>query len=57
MVLYNNAGNIDDTFDPGSGANQYVQAIALQSDGKILIGGLFTSYNGTARNYIARIMP
>ena len=27
----------------------------MQVDGKILIGGAFTNFNGTARNYLARI--
>ena len=30
----------------GSGANNYVWATAVQPDGKILIGGTFTAYNG-----------
>ncbi|MBL0025166.1 MAG: delta-60 repeat domain-containing protein, partial [Saprospiraceae bacterium] len=27
----------------------------MQVDGKIIIGGLFTEYNGTIRNHIARL--
>jgi uncharacterized delta-60 repeat protein len=34
-----------------------VTAIAFQADGKILIGGNFTSVLGTARNLIARLNP
>ena len=48
-------GSLDSSFDPGTGPDGYIYSIALQSDGKILIGGDFTSYNGTGRNYIARI--
>lgn len=48
-------GNLDMTFDPGSGANDGVHAIAIQSDGGIIVGGWFTAYNGTPRNYIARV--
>ena len=48
-------GNVDTTFDPN--ANGPVYSIAVQSDGKILIGGDFTSVGGTARNYIARLNP
>jgi uncharacterized delta-60 repeat protein len=48
-------GSLDTTFDPGSGANLYVEAVALQPDGKVIIGGQFTTYAGVARNYIARI--
>lgn len=48
-------GSLDLSFDPGSGANGIVNATSIQNDGKILIGGYFTTYNGTARNYIARL--
>ena len=30
-------------------------SIAVQADGKILVGGCFTSIGGQARNYIARL--
>jgi uncharacterized delta-60 repeat protein len=49
------SGSNDATFTPGTGANSTISAIALQPDGKILIGGAFTSYNGTAINRIARL--
>lgn len=53
-------GSLDPSFNPGSGAygNYYhpdIHCIAIQSDGKILIGGSFRFYNGTARNCIARL--
>ena len=41
-------GALDASFDPGSGADGAVNAIALQSDGKILVGGEFTSFRGVA---------
>src|SRR3954469_26058547 len=49
-----------DGFDPN--ANGSIRAVAVQSDGKILIGGDFTSLapNGGAsvtRNHIARLNP
>ena len=34
-----------------------VRAIAVQKDGKILIGGDFTSINGVPRKYLARLNP
>jgi uncharacterized delta-60 repeat protein len=55
IARLNTDGSLDTGFDPGSGANGYVRAIALQSDGKIIIGGEFTTYSGTGRNYIARL--
>ena len=48
-------GTLDASFNPGTGANNSVYTFVLQPDGKIIIGGVFTSYNGTARNYIARL--
>ncbi|MEW6714269.1 MAG: DUF2341 domain-containing protein [Nitrospirota bacterium] len=45
--------NIDAGFDPN--ANGTVRSIVVQSDGKILIGGLFTTIGGTTRNRIARL--
>jgi hypothetical protein len=42
-----------DSFDPN--ANSTVRSIAVQADGKILAGGLFTSIGGQPRNRIARL--
>jgi uncharacterized delta-60 repeat protein len=50
-------GSLDTNFDPGSGANDKIHTLSLQDDGKVLIGGNFTIYNGTARTRIARLNP
>jgi uncharacterized delta-60 repeat protein len=42
-----------DSFDPN--ANEPVESIAVQADGKILAGGFFTNIGGQPRNYIARL--
>ena len=42
-----------DGFDPG--ANGVVYAVAVQADGKILVGGLFTTLGGAPRNNIGRL--
>jgi uncharacterized delta-60 repeat protein len=55
IARINANGSIDTTFDPGTGANGSILCLAIQSDGKIIIGGDFTDYNGTGRNRIARI--
>jgi len=55
VARLNADGTLDTAFDPGSGANGIVQTSALQPDGKIIIGGEFTSYNGTPRNRVARL--
>lgn len=49
--------SLDTTFDPGRGADEDINAIALQPDGKIIIGGSFTTYNGVERNRLARLDP
>src|SRR5436190_15041369 len=49
------SGDVDLSFDPGSGPNGDVYCVATQPDGKALIGGAFTSVNGTNRNHIARL--
>src|SRR5205807_2019714 len=38
-------------------ANILVTSLAVQADGKILAGGLFTSIGGQTRNRIARLDP
>ena len=37
------------------GANDVVNALAIQPDGKILVGGSFTNLGGLARSYLGRI--
>jgi len=55
LVVLNNDGSIDSSFDPGNGPNDVIYSISIQNDDKILIGGDFTSYNGTARTGITRL--
>ena len=42
-----------DGFNPG--ADSYVTALAVQADGKIVVGGWFTTLGGQPRNYIGRL--
>lgn len=48
-------GDLDASFDPGEGADFWVYAVALQPDGKILIGGGFTTVDGVRHNGLARL--
>src|ERR1043166_5705374 len=50
-------GAVDGTFSPGGGANEFVSALALESNGKVFVGGGFTSFNGIPRNRLARLNP
>ncbi|MBP6696749.1 MAG: hypothetical protein KA175_03965 [Flavobacteriales bacterium] len=55
IARINDDGTLDTGFDPGTGFNGDVYCLAVQSDGKVLVGGVFSSYNGTGRNGIARL--
>jgi len=55
LVQLNADGSTDTSFRTGTGASSAVNCIAVQPDGKVLIAGYFTNYNGVARNRIARL--
>ena len=69
IARLNANGGLDTGFDPGTGArgtlgvsitgnpDPFVFQLALQTDGKILITGNFTNYNGTAVSGLARLTP
>jgi uncharacterized delta-60 repeat protein len=52
------SGAIDTTFNAGAGANDVVRGISVQpKDGKVLVGGYFSTFNGTATPYLVRLAP
>ena len=55
VARLNADGSLDAGFNPGTGADSVVNVVAIQADGKALIGGFFTRVNGTTRNRIARL--
>jgi uncharacterized delta-60 repeat protein len=58
VARLNSDGSPDLSFDPGFGATggvDVVRAVSLQSDGKVVVGGDFTSFAGVSRNGIARL--
>lgn len=57
IARLNADGSLDRSFDPGSGPDTAVSAVALQPDGKVVIAGDFTNLNGTACQRIARLNP
>jgi len=48
-------GALDSSFDTGDGPNNFVQSLAVQPDGRVVVGGAFTSFSGASRRYIARL--
>jgi uncharacterized delta-60 repeat protein len=55
IVRINTNGTIDSSFVSGTGFNNTAYAISIQSDGQILVGGIFTQYNGTTTNGLVRL--
>lgn len=55
IVRLNADASLDTSFHTGTGFSYTVHCIKLQSDGKILVGGEFTSYNGITANRIIRL--
>jgi uncharacterized delta-60 repeat protein len=55
IIRLNTDGSVDDTFNSGSGFNNPIYFMTIQSDNKILIGGYFTSYSGVSANYFIRL--
>src|SRR5687767_13996655 len=57
------AGSLDPSFDPGSGlivsmyapTAGWIQAVVVQPDGKVLVGGTCTEAYGFRRNGLARL--
>lgn len=56
VVRLNPDGSVDPTFRVGTGANGTVRAMVLQPDGRIVIGGAFTEFNGQGRLRLARLL-
>jgi len=57
IVRLKSNGGIDNTFNIGTGFDNTLTTIAIQSDDKILIGGMFSNYNGITANRIIRLNP
>ena len=54
---FNRDGSLDSSFNPGvdQGGQPPVNALAVQPDGKILVGGFFTNLAGQFRNNLGRL--
>lgn len=56
IVRLNADGSLDSTFNPGTDPDGYPYAISLQADGKILVGGRFTTFNDMPVGRIIRLL-
>lgn len=55
IIRLNSDGGIDTSFSIGTGFFSIVHTLDVQSDGKIVVGGAFTNYQGVGANYIVRL--
>ena len=56
IARLNTNGVVDVSFNPGEGVDVgLVTSVALQPDGKVIVGGSFISLGGQTRNYIGRL--
>ncbi len=55
LVRLNADGTIDSSFNIGSGFNNTINSISVQSDGKIFACGSFTFFNNNSTNYILKL--
>ena len=55
VARLNADGSVDSSFDLATGANGPISSVALQADGKIIVGGEFTSYKSVTRLGLARL--
>ena len=57
VARLNRDGSLDGGFNPGTGPNNALVGLALQSDGKPIIGGFFTAVGGQSFRYLRVCKP
>lgn len=55
LVRLNNDGSVDNSFNIGTGFSSSVNTIKVQTDGKILVGGVFNQFSGITAGRIIRL--
>ncbi|CAM3989787.1 MULTISPECIES: T9SS type A sorting domain-containing protein [Flavobacterium] len=55
LIRFNSDGTKDASFDIGTGFNPNPNSTITQPDGKIIVSGWFTSYQGQPQNYLIRL--
>lgn len=57
LARLNSDGSLDEDFSQGEGFDKLVLAIHVMDDGRIMLGGGFTSYNGSPLERVVRLLP
>lgn len=55
LARLNPDGTLDTTFSANAGPSGEVDSVALQTDGRIMVGGLFGDLGGQQRGYLGRL--
>lgn len=55
IIRLNSDGSIDSSFNIGTGFSATVEKLVILNDGKVLVGGSFTSYNGVNVNRFVKL--
>ena len=60
VARLNPDGTLDATFDPGAGPSStngilFIRALVLKSDGRVLVGGAFSHFDGQPRGLLAQL--
>src|SRR5262249_42356936 len=61
IVRLNADGSVDTTFNPGTGTSttnglpHTADTLALQTDGRVILGGRFQKFNNITQSYLARL--
>ena len=57
IMRFNEDGSVDNTFTPGTGVlDGQINSIAIDSEGRIILGGSFSQYNGSPAKRYARLL-
>ncbi|MBK6291230.1 MAG: T9SS type A sorting domain-containing protein [Ignavibacteria bacterium] len=57
IARLNSEGAVYTSFNPGTGVKGFVYALAVQTDGKIIVGGSMNEYNGQSVKQVIRLFP
>jgi uncharacterized delta-60 repeat protein len=57
LARLNTDGSLDTTLNPGLGLIRFTEAVVLETDGRMLLGGWSATYNGAPVPYLARVEP
>jgi uncharacterized delta-60 repeat protein len=55
IARLNPDGTLDPSFNPGTGPNDGINALLIDSGAKIVLGGRFENFNGVTRHFLARL--